>query len=953
MKRIFIIPVCMLCISGLLAQQPATPAGAYQQALQQKITLQEASMVKHVPFTNIGPTVMSGRVVDIEVNPENSAEFYVAYASGGLWHTRNNGTTFTPVSDTSDTQNTGDVAVDWKTHTIWLGTGENNSSRSSYAGTGILKSTDNGKTWQHTGLPDAHHTGRICINPQNPNEVVAGVVGHLYSPNEERGVHKTTDGGKTWKKTLFINNTTGIIDVAVTPGNFNIMYAAAWEKDRKAWNFLGNGDDSGIYKSTDAGETWTKISTPQSGFPTGEGVGRIGLAVFDENTLYAVHDNQFLRKEEKKKDPDKLSKDDFKTMSVEAFLKIDNKKLNDYLKSNGFQEKYRAENVKQMIRSGTVKPADLARYLEDANALLFDTEVTGAEVYRSDDGGKTWKKTHDDYLDDVFYSYGYYFARIAVDASDKNKVYTGGVPIIKSEDGGKTWTSISRENVHADHHVIWVNPKMPGHIINGNDGGVNISYDDGESWIKNNSPSVGQFYAINADNQKPYHVYGGLQDNGVWEGPHNAREDKRWHQEGKYPWEKIMEGDGMQVQIDSRDPNIVYTGYQFGNYYRIDRKNNKDTYIQPKHELGESPYRFNWQTPILLSPHNQDILYLGGNKLHRSMNRGDDWATISDDLTTGGKKGNVAYGTLTTISESPFQFGLIYTGSDDGLVHITQNGGGSWEKISGTFPKDLWVSRVIASRHKKERVYVTLNGYRWDDFTPYVYKSEDYGKTWQSITANLPLSPVNVIREDPENEALLYLGTDNGVYVSFDRGTHWEAFNKDLPAVAVHDLVIQPEAKDLLVGTHGRSIYKAHIAPLQQLVPAVKSKPLHIFEVEAVKISPRWGSAWSRWADVYEPSVEFRVYAAEARTVKATIYSEDHIALQTFTVTLDRGFNYVPYDLTVSEAGKKAWLKKNKKDKKAGLQPANNGKLYLPKGKYHIVLQGGKGAEEKQYFELK
>ncbi|MCB0374347.1 MAG: glycosyl hydrolase [Sinomicrobium sp.] len=950
MKNILMVWGCIGGMAAAYAQQPATPAGDYREALRQKRTLQETSIVKNIPFENIGPTVMSGRVTDIDVNPVNPIEFYVAYASGGLWHTVNNGTTFTPVLDASDTQNTGDVAVDWKTRTIWLGTGENNSSRSSYAGIGILKSSDNGKTWQDMGLPDSHHIGRILINPENGNEVIVGVVGHLYSPNEERGVYKTVDGGKTWKKTLFINNATGIIDVAATPGNFNILYAAAWEKDRKAWNFLGNGNGSGIYKSTDAGETWTKISTSGSGFPAGEGVGRIGIAVFDENTVYAVHDNQFLRKAgPEKKDPNTLSKDDFKTMAVDDFFNLDNSKLNAYLRSNRFPEKYTAENVKQMVRHGTVQPADLARYLEDANALLFDTEVIGAEVYRSDDGGKTWKKTHDGYLDDVFYSYGYYFAQIVVDARNKDKVYTAGVPVIKSEDGGKTWASINRENVHADHHAIWVNPKMPGHIINGNDGGINISYDDGKAWIKNNSPSVGQFYAINVDNQKPYHVYGGLQDNGVWEGPHNAREDKSWHQDGKYPWEGIMGGDGMQVQIDNRDPNVVYTGYQFGNYFRLDRKEDKSTYIQPKHELGESPYRFNWQTPILLSPHNQDILYLGGNKLHRSMNRGDDWTAISGDLTTGGKKGNVAYGTLTTISESSFQFGLLYVGSDDGFVHVTHNGGGSWEKISAGFPKDLWVSRVIASRHKKERVYATLNGYRWDDFTPYVYRSDDYGKTWQSISANLPLSPVNVIREDTENEAILYVGTDNGLYVSFDRGGRWEAFGKGLPNVAVHDLVIQPEAKDLLVGTHGRSIYKTNIEPLQLLTPAIKGKPLHIFKVDPVRASPRWGSTWNRWLQAYEPAMEFRMYASEGGTLTATVYSEDAVALQSFPVTLEKGFNYVSYDLTISETGRKAYLKKNKK---ASLKAADNGKLYLSKGKYSIEFSG-KGIKEKQDFEVK
>ena len=408
-------------------------------------------------------------------------------------------------------------------------------------------------------------------------------------------------------------------------------------------------------------------------------------------------------------------------MSVGTFLNLTDKKLNSYLKNNGFQEKYRAENVKQMVRVGSVKPIDLAKYLEDANSLLFDTLLLEQKFLKTIDGGASWKKTHEDYLDGLYYSYGYYFGEIRVDHQDENGIYVMGVPILKSKNGGKAFKLISRENVHSDHQALWVNPKKSGHILNGNDGGLNMSYDDGDSWIKLNSPAVGQFYSVYADNQKNYKVYGGLQDNGVWTASHDAKINKRWHQTGQNPYESIMGGDGMQVQVDDRNPNIVYTGYQFGNYFRIDRASGKRTYIQPKHSLGEAPYRFNWQTPIHLSKHNQDILYLGGNKLHRSLNQGDTWETISGDLSSGGKKGNVAYGTLTTISESPFQFGLLYAGSDDGLVHISKNGGGSWSKISNSFPKDLWVSRIAASSHKKERVYVSLNGYRFDDFTPYMF----------------------------------------------------------------------------------------------------------------------------------------------------------------------------------------------------------------------------------------
>ncbi|OSY88950.1 glycosyl hydrolase [Tenacibaculum holothuriorum] len=928
-----------------LAQQPATSSEVIKKALQQKEALTQTSLVKNIPFENIGPTVMSGRVVDIAVNPNNPTEFYVGYASGGLWYTNNNGTTFTSVFDNAPTQNIGDIAVDWKNGTLWVGTGENNSSRSSYAGIGILKSTDKGKTWENVGLFDSQHIGRIVINPNNPNEIIVGVLGHLYSPNNERGIYKTTDGGKTWKRTLFINDSTGIIDLAMAPNNFNVLYAASWERDRKAWHFDGDGTNSSIYKSTDGGNTWKKISE-NNGFPNGNGVGRIGLDVFDENTVYAFHDNQFRRKKEKKKksDSNALTKDDFKNMTVTEFLDLKDKKLNTYLKLNGFQEKYRAANVKQMVRSGDVKPADLASYLENANSLLFDTPVIGAEVFRTDNGGKSWEKTHEGYLDDLYYSYGYYFGEVRVDPQDKNGIYVLGVPILKSKDGGKTFISISKENVHADHQALWVNPNRKGHLIDGNDGGLNLSYDDGESWTKLNVPSVGQFYSVYADNQKPYRVYGGLQDNGVWVAKHTAKIDKSWKQTGENPYKSLMGGDGMQVAVDDRNPNIVYTGYQFGNYFRIDRETGKRKYIQPKHKLGEKPYRFNWQTPILLSKHNQDILYLGGNKLHRSLNQGNTWETISNDLTKGGKKGNVAYGTLTSISESPFQFGVLYVGSDDGLVHLSKNGGGTWENISSSFPKDLWVSRVIASKHKKERVYVTLNGYRWDDFTPYVFVSDNYGKTWKNIGSSIPVSPVNVIKEDSKNENVLYIGTDNGLYVSLDKGTTWQPFTKNLPNVAVHDLVIQPQAKHLVVGTHGRSIYKANIAPLQEFNSVIAKKDAHIFKVNPIRKSNFWGSSWSKWLQPNTPKLSISFYSNTAKEVSVNVYSKD-ILVNSFKTKAVKGFNETIFDVSFSEKGRKNYIKQHKD---TPIKKAKNGKYYLPKGTYTVQIR-----DSKETFKVK
>jgi photosystem II stability/assembly factor-like uncharacterized protein len=893
---------------------------------------QNNSLVQNIAFNSVGPTIMSGRVVDVEVNPDNPIEFYVGYASGGVWYSNNNGMSFTPIMDNSATQNVGEIAVDWKSGTIWVGTGEHNSSRSSYAGIGILKSTDKGKTWQNMGLKDSHHIGKIEINPTNPNEVVVGVTGHLYSKNMERGVFKTTDGGKTWNQTLFIDQETGIVDIAVSPKNFNIQYTSAWKKDRKAWNFLGNGTTSGIYKSEDGGSTWKLISTTESGFPTGEGVGRIGLATFDGAIVYAVLDNQSKRQ---KKIQTKTTMPEMFSAPGEVFMNIPNSEINAYLKKQGLSEKYRAENIKNWIQNGNMEPAEAKKIMQDANTALFETEVIGAEVYKSIDGGKTWKKTHSDYIDDFYYSYGYYFGRIAVDLSNSDKLYVSGVPIIKSEDGGKTFVSINRENVHADHHIVWVNPKKAGHLINGNDGGLNISYDDGANWTKCNPHGVSQFYHVNVDYQKPYNIYGGMQDNGVWVGPNNYEYSAEWHQEGKYPYENILGGDGMQTQIDSRNPSIVFTGFQFGNYYRIDRSNESRKYISPKAKKEEKPLRFNWQTPILLSSHNQDILYLGSHFLHRSFNQGDTWSVISPDLTQGGKDGNVPYGTISTLSESPFQFGLLYAGSDDGLVHVTKDGGSSWQKISDSFPKDLWVSRVVASQHQKERVFVTLNGYRSDDFTPYIYVSEDYGQTWKSIATNIPTAAVNVIIEDSMNSSILYIGTDNGLYISFNRGENWQPFMKGLPPVAVHDLVIQTEAHDLIVGTHGRSIYKVNLKSVQQLNEETINSALKIFAVETVLFSSNWGSSWSKWFKPNEPILVVDYYAKNQGEVLAQVLNEIGIVVFEEKQMATSGINQWTYMVEISKSGAEKWLKK---DKKLILKEAKNGKTYLIPGKYQIKM---------------
>jgi photosystem II stability/assembly factor-like uncharacterized protein len=904
-------------------------------------TIAQNSLFNQVQAKNIGPTIMSGRVVDLAVNPKNPTEFYVAYATGGLWYTNNNGTSFTPVMDSAETVNCGSVTVDWNSGTIWVGSGEVNASRSSYAGVGVLKSSDKGKTWENLGLKDSHHISRIWVNPSNLNEIVVAAVGHLYTTNKERGIYKSTDGGKSWKQTLFVAEDTGIIDLAVSKNNPKIMFAASWQKDRKAWHFDGDGEKSGIYKSEDGGTSWKLITTKESGFPANEGVGRIGLALFNENVIYAVVDNQNKR-------PKTASKNKLTTMLSTPgadFMEISNKELNIALKQSGFRDKYRAENIKNWVANNNMEPKEVLAVLSDANKALFETEVIGCEVYKSEDGGKSWKRANQNYIDDMFYTYGYYFANISVDDKNQNRVYIGGVPLLFSEDGGKTFTAISKENVHADHHVTWVNPENPNHIINGNDGGVNISYDNGEHWIKCNNEAVSQLYAVNVDYQENYNVYGGMQDNGVWFGPNNYFHNVAWHQEGKYPYQELMGGDGMQTQIDSRNPNVVFTGYQFGNYYKINQKEGKFDYITPKAPKGEKPYRFNWQTPILLSSHNQDILYMGSEFLHRSMNQGETWERISGDLTNGTKEGNVAFGTLTTISESKFQFGLLYTGSDDGKIHVSKDGGVSWQLISSNLPQNLWVSRVVASTHKKERVYATLNGYRNDIFESYAYVSEDFGVTWTSISNGLT-EAVNVIVEDSANENILYVGTDNGMFISLDKGATWQDFSNGMPNVAVHDAVIQTKAKELIVGTHGRSIYKMDISKVQELTKDVLAKNLHLFKVNDRTKSDRWGTQSYAWGKPSEPSQTIWFYANADGSVNVSIANEAGLVVQTQKVEAKKGLNSFNFDYSMTKNVADNW---NKKDKNIKIKEAENKKFYLPIGKFKLTISKDKISESKSF----
>ena len=933
-----------------------TPATDRIDGIEKRKSLEEYSLVKNILFTNIGPSIMSGRCVDLDVNPTDPTEFYVAYASGGLWHTTNNGQSFTPIFDNENVFSIGDFAVDWNhNRQIWVGTGEANSSRSSYSGIGVYKSSDGGQSWQWKGLPESHHIGKILLSVTDTNTVLIAAMGHLYSSNKERGIYKTTDGGKTWKQVLYVNDLTGGADLITDPANAQIIYACMWQRDRRAWNFSESGEGSGLYKSVDGGDTWKLITTSSNGFPHDAGVGRIGVAVSfqNSNVLYAILDNQNHRAKEKNEDTTTYTVDDLKDITKENFLSLNNEKMQNFLDDNGFPEKYSAEKVKDMVKKEKIKPSALIDYLNDANNSLFNTPIIGAELYRSDDAGATWKKIDTAKLTGLVYTYGYYFGKIFLSPFDDKKIVLCGVPMIMSKDGGTTFKTIDGDNTHGDHHAVWFDAKKDGHMIIGNDGGVNISYDFGENWFNCNTPAVGQFYSVTVDNDKPYNVYGGLQDNGVWTGSSDFTPSTNWMQEGQYPYKFIYGGDGMQVQVDTRDNNTVYAGSQFGYYGKINKTTTESEDVRPTIDLGESPLRYNWQTPILLSKFNQDILYFGTNKLYRSMNQGKSFEPISADLTNHDKSGDVPYNTITTICESPFRFGEIYVGTDDGNVQLTKDGGNTWTKLSVTLPQNLYVSRVTASAFSESRVYVSMNGYRFDNFSPYLFMSDDFGKTWKPIGTDLPFEPINVFKEDPKNENIIYVGTDNGLYVSLNSGKNFMAMNGALPRVAIHDIAIQTTANEIVLGTHGRSLYKANLGLIQQLTDSVVNKNIHPFTVNDFNYNKNLGKKFSSFYEPMQMKISIPFYVKQKGITTLQIKSDSGIVVATLKDTSEAGINFAKYNLAVDASAVDVFKNSLSTKDKNNFVKGDDENYYLTPGKYTIQFTTSDGVTAKTSFIIK
>jgi photosystem II stability/assembly factor-like uncharacterized protein len=732
---------------------------------------------------NIGPANMGGRVTGLAIVEGNPAIQYVATASGGLWKTVDAGKSWTPLFDHQSTISIGDVAVARSNpDVVWVGTGESNARNSVTWGDGVYKSTDGGKTWRHMGLKETHHIGRIVIHPKNPDIVYVAALGHLWGPNKERGLYKTTDGGKTWQHAKYIDDKTGFIDVAMDPAAPDILYAAAYCVRRDGFSG-GNpevqlGPGAGLYKSDDAGRTWVKMT---QGLPKGQ-YGRCGFDIYRKDTsiVYAVVQS------------------DKTPVTVAGASASVNKK------------KYTTDK-----KGGKKKEAG-------------EIQVDDGGIFRSEDKGQTWKQVNS------LCPRPFYYGQIRIDPNDDKRIYVLGTAFHMSKDGGLTFNTGGAKGVHVDHHAMWINPRDSKHLVLGNDGGLYYSRNMTGSWEHIRRKAIGQFYAIGVDMRKPYRVYGGLQDNGSWGGP-SATPSAEGITLGD--WKKIGSGDGFYCLVDPTDPNIVYWESQYGIPRRLDVKTGKSKTIRPPGKKGEAAHRYNWSSPMLLSPHDPKTIFYGGNRLFRSDDRGDKWETLSPDLTRVGKDGasRTSGHTLTTIAESPLEAGLIYVGSDDGMVHVTKDGGKNWTNLSDKFPDvppERWITRVECSQHAEGTAFVTLSRYRNDDRKPYVFKTTDHGASWQALTNNLPAEgSVHVIRESSRNKELLFVGTEYGVFTSLTGGRQWHRLRGGLPTNAIHDLVIHPRERDLVIATHGRSVYVVDIGPLEELTPKVLQSWAHLFDV--------------------------------------------------------------------------------------------------------------------------
>ena len=818
--RIFLWGLILWLLPGW---EGASPSGDCLAQFDRHLALSRDSRFRDLAWKNVGPAFCGGRVVDIEGYEKRPDRFWAATATGGLWLTEDRGRTWRSSFEREATASIGDIAVSQSNdRLVWLGSGESNAQSQSLPGCGVFKSIDGGKNWQPMGLATTRHIARIIIDPVNADIVYVAAAGSLFSASADRGVYKTVDGGKTWEKILFISEKTGIIDLAMEPGSRSILYAAAWQKERKPWNFSESGPESGIYKTSDGGTTWMKL---EGGLPpSGRNIGRIGLAVSRSNpaVVYALLDNQEtkaagLTSEGRRQSG--LSVAGLEQMDSEGFLLLPDEQLALFLAENRAPGVFSPAILKNLVRSGQLTPRLIAQSLFDANDRRLDPNIIGAEVYRSDNGGRSWRKANAGYIEEMYYTYGFYFGQVRVAPDDENRVYILGVSAYVSTDGGRSFKKLDAGQspyadalVHRDHHALWIDPQDPRRLVLGNDGGINLSGDGGKSWRKITSLSISQCYTVTADDERPANVFIGTQDNGVLVAPGGL--DGQSPAAGFSSWRMLLGGDGAFVAPIPGQPSVLFAAAQFGALVRLEAGSGRAVPVKPKSPQTFEPYRFNWLSPLLASQWSPGEILLGANKVLRSSDKGASWQEVSPDLSERlNMAGNAPFATITALAESELDPDVLYAGTDDGNVWRGGRRDRRWQKISQPLPKK-WVSRIVASRHQAKRIYMTMNGRVEDDERAYVYSSENSGLDWESLRGNLPDEPLNALAEDPENENVLYLGSDRGLYVSLDAGASWLSLQGDLPTVPVNDLFIHRRDGILLVATFGRGVY---VMPLSEI----------------------------------------------------------------------------------------------------------------------------------------
>lgn len=781
--------ILLISAVGLSAQSPrqrqpaTTPPAAPPPPAASAVT---PVHVKALDARSIGPAVMGGRTPDIAIDPEDPGTFYVAHAHGGLFKTTDNGGSFTALTDKEPIGSVGAVAVaPSNAKVVWIGTGEANDRNSSGWGSGVYRSADAGATWTHVGLPSSRTIARIVVHPKDPDTAYVAAMGDLWTEGGERGLFKTTDGGKSWKAVLQAEaphaTRAGCGDVAIDPQSPDTVYAALYARRRTPWSFafgaeVTDGKDvGGIYRTTDGGATWTRLT---SGLPGS--TGRIGLSVYakDPKIVYAI------------------------VQSTE----------------------------------GGVSDIDSVRSRRGG-------------VFRSDDGGTTWTRRS------PLNPRPFYFSKIRVDPNDDQRVYVLGFALHVSEDGGETFREDRFKNVHPDTHALVIDPRNSKRVLLGTDGGVYQSWNQAETWAHLATFAAGEYYRIAADMSAPYRICGGLQDNVNWVGPSATRT-----KEGivNADWTNIYGGDGFYCIFDPTDPDIVYAESQSGYVHRLHLKSGAMKGLRPEPSEGQQAFRFHWNSPLIPSRHRQGTFYLAGNRVFELTERGEHWKAISPDLSTQDVQkilavgsGAETYGVVFALSESPVKAGLLWAGTDDGKVWVTENQGERWTDLTKNLPaaaKGQWVARVDASHHDARTAYLAVSAFRSGNYAPLLYKTTDLGATWQSIAGNLPADgPVRVVREDPFNASVLYVGTQQGLFASIDGGRSYVAFG-GLPHVPVDDLLVHPRDRDLVIATHGRSLYIADdVRPLQELTPEVIAKPAHLFPIRTVEaFEPLPG--WTEWA---------------------------------------------------------------------------------------------------------